>query len=115
MKGYGRSDRVDPNYEWQQTDDLMNSLGITKYFVVSHDWGTIIGSVMVSDHTDHILGFVWMEADLIRDPNASRIAGYLQKPQWLTFQNHWFGVRFMEDAGWFLDLVYGLRLSTISE
>ena len=41
MKGYGRSDREDPNYEWhhvaQQTDDLMASLGITKYYVVSHD------------------------------------------------------------------------------
>ncbi len=52
MKGYGRSTALDRDYNWHtvasQTLDLMTSLGIDKFYVVSHDWGTIIGSVLVS-------------------------------------------------------------------
>jgi len=70
MKGYGLSDKQGPEYNWHtvasQTLDLMSSLGIDKFYVVSHDWGSIIGSVLVSDHPGRILGYVRMEADLIQ-------------------------------------------------
>jgi pimeloyl-ACP methyl ester carboxylesterase len=116
MKGYGRSDQQDDNYDWhtvaQQTADFMASLGIPKYYVVSHDWGTIIGSVLVSDHPDHILGYVRMEADLLPKDNSGTIAGYIQKPQWLLFQSKFIATYMMQDPGWFIDMIYSSRMTT---
>lgn len=116
MKGYGRSDLQDANYDWhhvaQQIADFMGSLGIDKYYVVSHNWGTIIGSVLVNDHQDHILGYVRMEADLIQRENSGKIAGYIQKPQWLLFQNNWIASYLMQDASWWIDFVYNSRMTT---
>jgi epoxide hydrolase 4 len=116
MKGYGRSDRTDPDYNWHtvasQTLDLMTSLGIDKFYLVSHDWGTIIGSVLVSDHPEHILGYVRMEADLIQRKNTGMISAYLQKPQWLLFQSKFIGSYLMGDPGWFINMVYTKRMVT---
>jgi pimeloyl-ACP methyl ester carboxylesterase len=114
MKGYGRSDRDDADYNWHhvagQIADFMASLGIAKYYVVSHDWGTIIGSVLVGDFQDRILGYVRMEADLIPQPGG--LAAWIQKPQWLIFRSHFIGREFMRDAGWFIGMVYPLRMTT---
>jgi epoxide hydrolase 4 len=118
MKGYGRSDLRDEDYNWHhvaaQTLELMDSLGIRKFFVVSHDWGTVIGSVLVGDHPDRILGYVRMEADLIMKGNRNRpsLSAYLQKPQWLLFQNNWIASFMYQDAGWFIDTVYPSRMAT---
>lgn len=116
MKGYGRSDREDADYNWhrvaQQTADLMDSLAIGKYYVVSHDWGSIIGSVLVSDHPERILGFVRMEADLVQLKGVGRIAAYFQKPQWVIFRSHWIASYMMRDPGWFIDTVYRTRMTT---
>lgn len=117
MKGYGRSDKENADYNWHtvaaQILGLVDSLGIKKFYLVSHDWGTLIGSVLVSDHPERILGYVRMEADLIERQGAGgRIAGYLQKPQWLLFQNTWLATFLMRDAGWFIDFVYGRRMTT---
>ena len=114
MKGYGRSDRDDRDYGWhgvaKQIADFMASLGVPKYYVVSHDWGTIIGSVLVSDFEDRILGYVRMEADLI--PQTNRVAAWIQKPQWLLFRSHFIGRELMRDAGWFIGMVYPTRMTT---
>lgn len=116
MKGYGRTVATDNDYDWHtvafQTLDLMTSLGINKFYVVSHDWGTLIGSVMVSDHPEHILGYVRMEADLLPKSANGTLAGYIQKPQWLLFQNNWIASSLMQDPGWFIDFVYGKRMVT---
>jgi len=118
MKGYGRSDMQDGDYNWHhvasQTVDLMDSLGIQQFYVVSHDWGTIIGSVMVNDHPDHILGYVRMEADLIMQGNGSTppVSAYLQKPQWFFFQNSWIAAYLYQDAGWLIDSIYPSRMKT---
>jgi pimeloyl-ACP methyl ester carboxylesterase len=116
MKGYGRSDRTDTDYNWHtvasQTLDLMTSLGVDKFYMVSHDWGTIIGSVLVSDHPERILGYVRMEADLIQRKNTGMISAYLQKPQWLLFQSKFIGSYMMGDPGWFIDMVYTKRMVT---
>lgn len=53
-----------------------------------------------------------MEADLIRKKDGGKIAGYIQKPQWLLFQNNWIATFMMQDVGWFIDLVYRRRMST---
>lgn len=118
MKGYGRSDLTDPDYNWHtvasQTLDLMTSLGVDKFYVVAHDWGSIIGSVLVSDHPEHILGYVRMEADLIQGESQEKpsVAAYLQKPQWFFFQNDWIASYLYQDAGWWIDTVYANRMLT---
>ena len=118
MKGYGRSDMQDDNYDWHvvagQTVDLMDSLGVEKFYVVSHDWGTIIGSVMVGDHPDRILGYVRMEADLIMKGtgNTPPMSVYLTKPQWLLFQNNWIASFMYQDAGWLIGTIYPARMKT---
>lgn len=118
MKGYGRSDLSDTDYNWHtvasQTLDLMTSLGIDRFYVVSHDWGTIIGSVLVGDHPEHILGYVRMQADLIQGESRDRpsFSVYLQKPQWFFFQNNWIASYLYQDAGWLIDTVYSSRMLT---
>jgi pimeloyl-ACP methyl ester carboxylesterase len=117
MKGYGRSDLQDTDYNWHtvasQTLDLMTSLGVDKFYVAGHDWGAVISSVMVSDHPEHILGYVRMEADLIPKSNTSFLNLYRQKPQWLLFQSHWLASYMMQDPGRFIDMVYPKRMTTL--
>jgi len=118
MKGYGRSDLQDDDYNWhrvaRQTVDLVDSLGIEKFYLVGHDWGALIGSVLVSDHPKRILGYVRMEADLIQKDNRERpsFATYLQKPQWFFFQNNWIAAYLYRDAAWLIDTVYSSRMLT---
>jgi pimeloyl-ACP methyl ester carboxylesterase len=113
MKGYGRSDKQDDDYNWhvvaRQISELMDGLEINRFFVVGHDWGSLIGSVLVSDYPNRILGFVRMQADLIR---SSLIRSLVRKPQFLLFQLNWLGTLFMEDAAWFIDRVYPPRMAT---
>ena len=116
MKGYGRSDLKDTDYNWHtvasQTLDLMTSLGVDKFYVVGHDWGAVISSVMVSDHPERILGYVRMEADLIPKGSGGLWSFYRQKPQWLLFQNRWIATFIMQDPGRFIDMVYPKRMLT---
>jgi epoxide hydrolase 4 len=116
MKGYGRSDMQDTDYNWHtvasQTLDLMTSLGVDKFYVVGHDWGALISSVMVSDHPERILGFVRMEADLIPKGSSGLWGFYRQKPQWLLFQCRWIATFMMQDPGRFIDMVYPKRMTT---
>jgi pimeloyl-ACP methyl ester carboxylesterase len=118
MKGYGRSDLNNGEYNWHyvanQTLEFMDSLGVKKFYVISHDWGSIIGSVPVSDHPDHILGYVRMEADLVMkgESNKPPLSVYLQKPQWLLFQNNWIASYLYQDAGWFIGAIYPPRMKT---
>ena len=113
-----RSDLHDEDYNWHhvasQTLELIINLGIKKFYVVSHDWGTIIGSVLVSDHPERILGYVRMEADLIMEEEVARppLTAYRKKPQWLLFQNNWIASYFYQDASGFIDLVYSKRMTS---
>ncbi len=116
MKGYGRSDLKDTDYNWHhvadQIMDLMDSLQIRNFFVVSHDWGSIIGSILVSDHPQRILGFVRMEADLVPKTSRERLVTYRQKPQWLLFRSNGIATYLIQDPGRFIDRVYQSRLVT---
>ncbi len=51
--------------------DLMDALGAGKFFIVGHDWGALISSVMVVDNPQRFLGYVRMEADLAYTPGQS--------------------------------------------
>jgi pimeloyl-ACP methyl ester carboxylesterase len=116
MKGYGQSTATDSEYNWhtvaKQTLDLMDALGVGKLFIVGHDWGALISSVMVSDHPERFLGYVRMEADLKYTPGQSLEQLYAKKPQWKLFQDTEKAVAFMRDAGPFIDLVYPPRMKT---
>ena len=109
MKGYGRSQASDSDYNWhsvaRQTVALMDYLKIGKFYVVGHDWGSLIGSVLVDDHQDRILGFIRMEADFV-PRMVGRGRFYAQKPQWLLFRMTWLARLFMRDVARFIDLVY---------
>ncbi len=113
MKGYGRSDKVDDDFNWHtvadQTLALMNSLGVEKFYVVGHDWGALIGSILVHDHPERILGFIRMEADLLLDEPPDLLQVYQRKPQWALFQVPGIGAFLMEDPGRFIDFVYKSR------
>ncbi|MFD2083206.1 alpha/beta fold hydrolase [Actinopolymorpha cephalotaxi] len=117
MKGYGRSDHEDRNYDWhtvaRQTLDFMDDLGIKKFYVVSHDWGTVIGSILVGNYPERILGYVRMEVDLA-SPKSLRdwITFYRLKPQWLFCRSYWFGRHKMQDPGKLIDKVYPPRMTT---
>jgi len=116
MKGYGRSDLVDEDYDWhtvaRQIVALMDCIGIKKFYVVSHDWGSLIGGVVVNDYQDRILGFIRMQADLLPKKGFDKVSGLLKKPQFLLFQSTWIATYMMRDAGWFIDKVYRTRMKS---
>ena len=118
MKGYGRSTSDDNNYEWHnvgnQTLALMDTLGIKKFHIVGHDWGTIISSMIVGDHPDRILSFVRMEADIFKP--AEGIKKYAQKPQWVMFKSEWVGNLLLSHTQWFIKTAYNHKrmLTTLS-
>ena len=116
MKGYGQSTASDTDYNWhtvaKQNLDLVDALGVGKLFIVGHDWGALISSVMVSDHPERFLGYVRMEADLKYTPGQSLEKLYAQKPQWKLFQDTARATALLRDAGPFIDMVYPSRMKT---
>jgi pimeloyl-ACP methyl ester carboxylesterase len=116
MKGYGRSSTGPgdtganaTNFDWkvisQQILDLMSSLNISKFYVVGHDWGSIIGSLLVTQFPDHVLGFIRMEA-----PITLATVDQTNSPQFILFRSARMGALFMGDAQWFIDNVYSSRM-----
>ncbi|MFZ4617420.1 MAG: alpha/beta fold hydrolase, partial [Rectinemataceae bacterium] len=116
MKGYGRSTSADMDYNWHHVGDqtlaLLDALGVEKCFIVGHDWGTLISSVIVVDHPDRFLGYVRMEADLNYTPGQSLEKLYELKPQWKAFQDTPKAIEFLRDAAKVIDLVYPTRMKT---
>jgi len=53
----------------KQTLDLMDAIGTGKFYIVGHDWGALISSVMVVDHPERFLGYVRMEAAVTKVAN----------------------------------------------
>ena len=106
MKGYGRSTPGDSNYNWhtvaRQILGLMDTLKIQKFYVVGHDWGALIGSVMVDDYQDRILGFVRMEADFVPNRKTPSWKRYLLKPHWVIFRVTWMTRMIMREVEQFI-------------
>jgi epoxide hydrolase 4 len=116
MKGYGLSASADMDYNWHHVGDqtlaLLDALGVRKSYIVGHDWGALISSVMVVDHPDRFLGYVRMEADLAYTPGQSLDKLYERKPQWKAFQDTPKAIAFLSDAQKVIDLVYQPRMKT---
>lgn len=110
MKGYGRSNPTDGNFEWHKvaadTVGLLNSLGVERFYVVGHDWGALIGSVLVGDHAERVLGFVRMEANLTRPAAQDQWKSYLRQPQWQLFKDFKIAKWVLRDSEWWIDMVY---------
>ena len=119
MKGYGRSTSADMDYNWHHVGDqtmaLLDTLGVRKAFIIGHDWGALISSVMVVDHPDRFLGYVRMEADLNYTPGQSLEKLYELKPQWRLFQDTPRAIEFLRDAAMVIDRVYPGRMTTTLE
>jgi len=116
MKGYGRSTSDDMDYGWHHVGDqsmaLLDALGVEKSYIVGHDWGALISSVMVVDHPERFLGYVRMEADLNYTPGQSLEKLYELKPQWKMFQDTPKATEFLRDAQMVIDRVYPTRMET---
>lgn len=120
MKGYGRSEKSGDDFTWatvaRETKDFMvQGLQIDKFYVVSHDWGTLIGSVMVHDYQSHILGYVRMQVDLILPPDYHTFSIYKtfkMRPQFLLFQTEYIAKLVMQDPVKLLDTIYLPRLTS---
>ncbi len=116
MKGYGRSTSADMDYNWHHVGDqtlaLLDALGVQKAYIVGHDWGTLISSVMVAGHPERFLGYVRMEADLVYTPGQSLERLYELKPQWKAFQDTPKAIEFLRDAEMVIDRVYPTRMKT---
>ena len=116
MKGYGRSTSADMDYTWHhvgdQTMTLLDALGIQRAYIVGHDWGALISSVVVVDHPSRFLGYVRMEADLSYTPGQSLDRLYEQKPQWKVFQDTRKATEFLRDAQKVIDTVYQPRMKS---
>lgn len=74
MIGYKRSEKSGDDLTWATVargikDFMVRGLQADKFYVFSHDWGTLIGSVMVPNYQLHILGYMRMQVDLILVPN----------------------------------------------
>lgn len=110
MKGYGRSEGADNDFDWHtvasQTLALMDHLKIGKFYIVGHDWGALIGNVLVDDHQDRILGFVRMEADFVPSWKRPSWQNYLIKPHWVIFRVTWMTRMIMRDVKQFIEFVY---------
>lgn len=111
MQGYGQSITPGNNYELKniakETVDLMDSLNITKFYVVGHDWGTLVGEVLVEQYPDSILGFVRMSGGT---PINANLSPTIDNPQFILFTSPRMGTLFMQDAQWFVNSVYLPRL-----
>jgi len=111
MQGYGRSITPGNNYDLKntakETVDLMDSLSITKFYVVGHDWGTLVGEVLVEQYPGSVLGFVRMEGGT---PINANLSPAIDNPQFILFTSPRLGTLFMQDAQWFVNSVYLPRL-----
>jgi epoxide hydrolase 4 len=116
MKGYGRSTSDDIDYNWHHVGDqtiaLLDALGVQKAYVVGHDWGSLISSVMVVDHPERFLGYVRMEADLAYTPGQSLERLYELKPQWKTLQDTPKATELLREAQRVIDSSYPPRMET---
>ena len=92
LKGYGQSDKADGDYSADQVAEevlaLLDAIGLERFNLVSHDWGSVISDFIAGNHPDRILRYVRMEAPvLITDP--------ANHPQFVLFRDQELAARLM--------------------
>jgi pimeloyl-ACP methyl ester carboxylesterase len=106
LKGYGQSDKSDGDYTVPNVAEeilaLLDSIGLEQFYLVSHDWGTVISDSIAGNHPDRILRYVRMEAPLLNVDPANH-------PQFALFQNQELATQVMSNTEEFIRNVYGPR------
>lgn len=106
LKGYGQSDKRDGDYSAKQVAEevlaLLDAIGLERFNLVSHDWGSVISDFIAGRHPERVLRYVRMEAPvLVTDP--------ANHPQFVLFRDQDFAARLMGDTEEFIRNVYGPR------
>lgn len=106
LKGYGQSDKSDGDYTAQGVANeliaLFDVIGLEKFSLVTHDWGTLIGDRIASTIPDRIVKYVRMEAPVLKVDPANH-------PQFELFKNQDLARSIMSDARTFVTMVYESR------
>ena len=104
MKGYGQTDKPDESYAVtfiaQQVSELLATIGLKKYNLVSHDWGTMVADPLASLDRSKILRYLRMEGwVLVQDKkNVPHVA------RWKQDQSE--PIALMGNAGQFVRMIY---------
>ena len=106
LKGYGQSDKRDGDYTSQGVANeliaLFDIIGLEKFSLVTHDWGTVIGDHIASTIPDRIVKYVRMQAPVLKiDPT--------KHPQFELFRNQDLATSIMSQARIFITQVYENR------
>ncbi len=106
LKGYGQSDKRDGDYTSEGVANeliaLFDIIGLEKFSLVTHDWGTVIGDHIASTIPDRIVKYVRMQAPVLKiDPT--------KHPQFELFRNQDLATSIMSQARMFIVQVYESR------
>lgn len=106
LKGYGQSDKSDGDYSAQGVASeliaLFDDIGLERFSLVTHDWGSVIGDHIASMIPERIIKYVRMQAPLLKIEPANH-------PQFLLFKDQDLAVSIMSQAQVFVTKVYESR------
>jgi len=105
LKGYGQTDKPPTGYSVEQVADellaLLDAIGLRRFDLVTHDWGTGIGQRLAADHAQRIRRYARMQAPVAEIDLEGR------HPQFQLFQNQTLAIRVLGDATALVHLIYG--------
>ena len=103
LKGYGQSDKKEGDYNRRNVAKelicLFDAIGLSRFSLVTHDWGTLIGDFVDSSIPERIMKYIRMQCPLIKlDPS--------NHPQFVVFRDQELVKRIMANAEAFISAVY---------
>lgn len=105
LKGYGQTDKPATGYDVPQVAAgllaLLDAIGVERFDLVTHDWGTGIGQRLAADHPERIRRYARMEAPVGEIDLAGR------HPQFQLFQDQALAVRILGNATSLVRGIYG--------
>jgi pimeloyl-ACP methyl ester carboxylesterase len=103
LKGYGQSDKADGDYSApaiaQEVLALLDYIGLKRFDLVSHNWGTAVADRIAGKHPHRLLRFVRMEAPLLVQKSDDR-------PQFRTLKDQEVARQLMSNAAAFVPRPY---------
>jgi pimeloyl-ACP methyl ester carboxylesterase len=105
LKGYGQTEKPATGYSVEQVSAellaLLDAIGVERFDLVTHDWGTGIGQRLAADHRERIGRYARMEAPV----GTIDLAG--RHPQFQLFQEEALAVRILGNATSLVRAIYG--------
>ena len=113
LKGYGQSDKRDGDYTAaniaKEVLALLDFIGLDRFNIVSHDWGTSVSDNIAGNNPDRVMRFVRMESPVHRIDTANH-------PQFALFQNQQTATAMMMNADDFVRGIYSrMTVQTVPE